>query len=109
MKVILLPEEWIINECHLKWVSFVNRIKGMGDENCLNTGILAVKVLTNFSSTEVIQRIMINNNTICCLSSAQAVIKCALIYRFEMYIKGKPDIRGLMYTGFRGGAAPRAY
>lgn len=102
-----MPEARIFNECHLKWVSFVNRINGMGSENGLNTGILAVKVLTNFSSTEVIQRIMINNNTICCLSSAQAVIKCTIVYRYQMYIKGKPDIRGLMYTGFRRGAAPR--
>lgn len=103
-----MPEARVFNECHLKWVSFVNRINGMGSENGLNTGILAVKVLANFSSTEVIQRIMINNNTICCLSSAQAVIKCTIIYRYQMYIKGKLDIRGLMYTGFRRGAAPKA-
>jgi hypothetical protein len=26
------PEELIINECHPKWVSFVNRFKGVGGE-----------------------------------------------------------------------------
>jgi len=74
----------------------------------LNTGILAVKVLTNFSSTEVFQRIMINNNTMVSLSSPQAVINSTLIYWYQMSITGKLDIRELLDTGFRGGAAPRA-
>ena len=73
----------------------------------LNTGILALKVLSNFGSKDIFQRNMINYNTMGCLCSAQAVLNCTLIYRYQMYIIGKQDIRGLLYMGHRGGAVPR--
>ncbi len=71
--------------------------------NKLITGILAVKVLTNYGFIDAIQRKMTNFNQMFCLSSALAVLNRPIVYRYQMNINGKQDLRGLSSSGLRGG------